>query len=226
MIKKLNVIIFTALLSLSMLSGGDIYARGGSSGGGHSSSSSHSSFSSGRSSSGGSKSWGSGGSSGSSKSWGTGSSSSNSTSKNWGTNSSSSTGGFFSKSSSDSALSSKVNQSGGTSSRAALVSKFEANKANQAKYTSTFTSQPSQRPNYIPTYYTDPYNNTYHYVYYNPSYMGYGYYNMWGNWVFYNSLHNMAVTNAAAPHWGWTVFFIILIFAAIGAFIIIIPRLI
>lgn len=190
------------------------------------SSSSGASKSWGSSSSGGSKSWGSS-SSGTSKSssgtssgsgsffsWGSSASKpadSTNVSKTWGNsttsnppsvgvtsdNNSRSSAKF---SSTDAALNSKVAAAPPTESRAKMVDKFVTSKANQEKYQNNFKTEPTTRPAYIPQGYVDTYG-AYRYIYYNPMYVGYGYWDMYGHWIMFNALQNAAYANVNA---GWT----------------------
>jgi len=151
-------ILFALFLSFALaLPVNDSLARGSSGGGRSSFSSSSSSFSSSRSSSG--SSWGGGSASSSSSTWG----------------SSSSSRPSAPASAADSALATKVNRAGNTTSR-------------------TYATEPATRPADIPWGQTLP-NGGYAPIYYDSAHQGYGFWNAAGQWMMWSAIMNSGHNN-------------------------------
>ena len=157
-------LLLALLLSLALTwPANDTLARGSSGAGGRSSfsssSRSSSSFSSSRSSSG--------------SSWGNTSSSSA-----WGSSNSSRPGAPASAA--DSALSTKVNRAGNTTSRSAAIDQSQPR---------TYATEPATRPADIPMGQTLP-NGSYAPIYYDSAHQGYGFWNAAGQWMMWSAIMN------------------------------------
>ena len=159
-------ILLALLLSLALTwPANDSLARGSSGGGGRSSSSfsSASSFSSSRSSTG--------------SSWGNSRSSSG-----WG--SSTASRPSAPASAADSAMATKVNRAGNTTSRSAAIDQQTA--SSQPR---TYATEPAARPADIPWGQTLP-NGGYAPIYYDSAHQGYGFWNAAGQWMMWSALMN------------------------------------
>ena len=145
----------------------DSLARGSSGGGGGRSSfsSSSSSFSSSRSSTG--------------SSWGSSNSASSSA---WG--SSSSSRPSAPASAADSAMATKVNRAGTTTSRSAAIDQQTAQSQPR-----TYATEPATRPTDIPWGQTLP-NGGYATIYYDSAHQGYGFWNAAGQWMMWSAIMN------------------------------------
>jgi len=161
-------ILFALLLSFALAwPANDSLARGSSGGGRSSFSSSSSSFSSSRSTSG--STWGGSSTSSSSGTWGSSASSSPSAAA----------------SAADSALATKVNRAGNTTSRNAAIDQQAVR---------TYPTEPVTRPSDVPWGQTLP-NGGYAPIYYDSAHQGYGFWNAAGQWMMWSAIMNSGHNN-------------------------------